>query len=214
MINDFNNISIVGFHFHLGSQIESDLPFLKLCEKANELNELFYNKRFNVKYINVGGGLSIDYEEPLNNSISDFRSFFQIFNNNLILKNNQEIHFELGRSIIGQCGFLVSKVLFTKKSFNKDFLIIDAGMNDLIRPALYNSTHKMINISSKSNKNKNYDVVGPICESSDIFARNYNLPLSSRDDYIVICSTGAYGESMSSNYNLRNSLKSYFSDTI
>ena len=214
MINDFNNISIVGFHFHLGSQIESDLPFLKLCKKANELNELFYNKRFNVKYINVGGGLSIDYEEPLNNSISDFRSFFQIFNNNLILKNNQEIHFELGRSIVGQCGFLVSKVLFTKKSFNKDFLIIDAGMNDLIRPALYNSTHKMINISSKSNKNKNYDVVGPICESSDIFARNYNLPLSSRDDYIVICSTGAYGESMSSNYNLRNSLKSYFSDTI
>ena len=213
-IKNFKNVLVVGFHFHLGSQIESDLPFLKLSEKANELNNLFYDKKFNIKYINVGGGLSIDYEEPLINPVSNFTRFFQIFNNKLLLKKNQEIHFELGRSIVGQCGFLVSKVLFTKKSFNTDFLIIDAGMNDLIRPALYNSLHKIINISSKNEKNMNYDIVGPICESSDIFANNYNLPISSRNDHIVICSTGAYGESMSSNYNLRNSLNSYFSDTI
>ena len=213
-IKVLNNISVIGFHFHLGSQIESDIPFLKLCDVANEMNDLFYDNSLNVKYINVGGGLSIDYKDPINNQVSNFRSFFKIFNKNLRLKEKQNIHFELGRSIIGQCGFLVSKVLFNKKSFGRNYLIVDAGMNDLMRPALYNSYHKILNISTKNKNFEKYDVVGPVCESSDVFATNYNLPISLRNDIIVICSTGAYGESMSSNYNLRNSIKSYFSNSI
>lgn len=213
-IKDLNNISVVGFHFHLGSQIDSDTPFLKLCEVANEMNDLFYKKNLIVKHINVGGGLSIDYKDPINNQVSDFKNFYKIFNQNLRLKENQNIHSELGRSIIGQCGFLVSKVLFNKKSYGRNYLIVDAGMNDLMRPALYNSFHKILNISSKNLNFKKYDVVGPVCESSDVFATDYELPISSRNDIIIICSTGAYGESMSSNYNLRNSLKSYFSDSI
>tara|TARA_B000000475_G_scaffold90217_1_gene73179 strand:- start:13187 stop:14341 length:1155 start_codon:yes stop_codon:yes gene_type:complete len=213
-IKVLNNISVVGFHFHLGSQIDSDKPFFKLCEIANEMNDIFYLKNLNVKYINVGGGLSIDYKDPMTNQISNFKNFFKIFNQNLKLKEDQNIHFELGRSIIGQCGFLVSKVLFNKKSFGRNYLIVDAGMNDLMRPALYNSYHKILNISSNNKDFEKYDVVGPVCESSDVFATNYKLPISSRNDHVVICSTGAYGESMSSNYNLRNSLKSYFSDSI
>ena len=178
------------------------------------MNNLFYDNSLNVKYINVGGGLSIDYKDPINNQVSNFKSFFKIFNKNLRLKEKQNIHFELGRSIIGQCGFLVSKVLFNKKSFGRNYLIVDAGMNDLMRPALYNSYHKILNISTKNQDFDKYDVVGPVCESSDVFATNYNLPISLRNDIIVICSTGAYGESMSSNYNLRNSIKSYFSNSI
>ena len=162
----------------------------------------------------MGGGLAIDYTNPFVNSISDFTNFISLFNNNIFLNEMQMLHFELGRSIVGQCGFLISKVLFTKKSYDKNFAIIDAGMNDLIRPALYNTYHKVINITSKGSEKINYDVVGPVCESSDTFVHDYPLPLTNRDDFIVICSAGAYGESMSSNYNLRNKLKSYYSDTI
>ena len=180
----------------------------------NIVNSLFKNKSIDVKFINVGGGLAIDYKDPIDNRISNFQTFIDIFNKNIFLNDRQLLHFELGRSIVGQCGFLISKILFTKKSYNKNFVIVDAGMNDLVRPALYDSYHKIINISSKESDMINYDVVGPICESSDTFVNNYSLPRSKRGDFIVICSAGAYGESMSSNYNLRNKLKSYYSDTI
>ena len=213
-VKKFDNIEIVGFHFHLGSQINNNSPFLKLCTIANEVNDLFKAKLINIRYINVGGGLAIDYSDPIGNSLSDFKKFISLFNNNIFLNDKQILHFELGRSIVGQCGFLISKVLFTKKSYEKNYAIIDAGMNDLIRPALYNTYHKVINITSKSSEKINYDVVGPVCESSDTFAYDYPLPLTNRDDFIVICSAGAYGQSMSSNYNLRNKLKSYYSDTI
>ena len=212
--NKFKNIEIVGFHFHLGSQINNNSPFLKLCSIVNEVNDVFKVKSINIKYINVGGGLAIDYSNPIDNSISDFKNFISLFNKNIFLNDKQIIHFELGRSIVGQCGFLISKVLFIKKSYEKNYVIIDAGMNDLIRPALYNTYHKVINITSKSPEKINYDVVGPVCESSDTFAYDYPLPITNRDDFIVICSAGAYGQSMSSNYNLRNKLKSYYSDTI
>jgi len=181
---------------------------------ANNVNDIFKNKSIEIRYINVGGGLAIDYENPMENGVSDFQNFINLFNKNILLNDNQNLHFELGRSIVGQSGFLITKVLFTKKSYNKNFVIVDAGMNDLIRPALYDSFHKMINISSNSSKIINCDVVGPICESSDTFVNDYPLPITKRGDFIVICSAGAYGESMSSNYNLRNRLKSYYSDTI
>ena len=209
-----NNIEVIGFHFHLGSQISQNSPFLKLCDVANDMNNLFKNKSIDVKYINVGGGLAIDYKNPVDNRISNFQNFINIFNKNVFLNDRQILHFELGRSIVGQCGFLITKILFTKRSYNKSFIIVDAGMNDLVRPALYDSYHKIINISSIESEVINYDVVGPICESSDTFVNDYSLPLSKRGDFIVICSAGAYGESMSSNYNLRNKLKSYYSDTI
>ena len=209
-----NNIEVIGFHFHLGSQISQNSPFLKLCDVANDVNNLFKNKSIDIKYINVGGGLAIDYKNPVDNRISNFQNFINIFNKNVFLNDRQILHFELGRSIVGQCGFLITKILFTKRSYNKNFIIVDAGMNDLVRPALYDSYHKIINISSIESEMINYDVVGPICESSDTFVNDYSLPLSKRGDFIVICSAGAYGESMSSNYNLRNKLKSYYSDTI
>tara|TARA_Y100000748_G_scaffold37015_1_gene27413 strand:- start:5756 stop:6910 length:1155 start_codon:yes stop_codon:yes gene_type:complete len=209
-----NNIEVIGFHFHLGSQISQNSPFLKLCDVANDVNNLFKNKSIDIKYINVGGGLAIDYKNPVDNRISNFQNFINIFNKNVFLNDRQILHFELGRSIVGQCGFLITKILFTKRSYNKSFIIVDAGMNDLVRPALYDSYHKIINISSIESEVINYDVVGPICESSDTFVNDYSLPLSKRGDFIVICSAGAYGESMSSNYNLRNKLKSYYSDTI
>ena len=209
-----NNIEVIGFHFHLGSQISQNSPFLKLCDVANDVNNLFKNKSIDIKYINVGGGLAIDYKNPVYNRISNFQNFINIFNKNVFLNDRQILHFELGRSIVGQCGFLITKILFTKRSYNKSFIIVDAGMNDLVRPALYDSYHKIINISSIESEMINYDVVGPICESSDTFVNDYSLPLSKRGDFIVICSAGAYGESMSSNYNLRNKLKSYYSDTI
>ena len=211
---NLKNIKIVGFHFHLGSQINKNSPYLKLCDVANNVNDIFKNKSIDIRYINVGGGLAIDYENPMENGVSDFQNFINLFNKNILLNDNQNLHFELGRSIVGQSGFLITKVLFTKKSYNKNFVIVDAGMNDLIRPALYDSFHKMINISSNSSKIINCDVVGPICESSDTFVNDYPLPITKRGDFIVICSAGAYGESMSSNYNLRNRLKSYYSDTI
>ena len=213
-INILNNISIVGIHFHIGSQIQSHNSFLKLSEVANDLNNFFYEKNYDIKIINVGGGLSIDYNNPIENMYPEFKSFFDIYNNNIKLRKNQKIHFELGRSIIGQCGFLISRVLFEKKSFNNHFIILDSGMNNLIRPALYNASHKIINISSPLSSIKNYNIVGPLCESSDTFAENYPIIESKRGDMISICSSGAYGESMSSNYNLREDIKSYFSDTI
>ena len=213
-INRLNNISIVGIHFHIGSQIRSHDSFLKLSVIANDLNNFFYERNYDIKIINVGGGLSIDYDNPLENIYPEFKSFFNIYNDNIKLRKNQNIHFELGRSIVGQCGFLISRVLFEKESFNNHFIILDSGMNNLIRPALYNASHKIINISSSISTIKNYNIVGPLCESSDTFAENYPLIESKRGDMISICSAGAYGESMSSNYNLREDIKSYFSDTI
>ena len=213
-INMLNNISIIGIHFHIGSQIVSHDSFLKLSFIANDLNNFFYERNYDIKIINVGGGLSIDYDNPLENMYPEFKSFLKIYNDNIKLRKNQKIHFELGRSIVGQCGFLISRVLYEKESFKNHFIILDSGMNNLIRPALYNASHKIINISSPLSSIKNYNIVGPLCESSDTFAKNYPLLESKRGDMISICYAGAYGESMSSNYNLRDDIKSYFSDTI
>jgi len=212
--NKLSNINISGIHFHIGSQILNLSPFEKLCKVTNEIIPYLEENGVTIKKINVGGGLGIDYMEPENNLESNFKDFIRLFNSKIKLKNNQSIHFELGRSIVGQCGFLISKILYTKKSYNKNFIVLDSGMNNLIRPALYNSKHKISNISSISNKIKAYDIVGPICESTDTFARDYEMEESKRGDLVVIYSCGAYAESMSSNYNLRGNIKSYYSDTI
>lgn len=213
-LNNLENIRITGIHFHIGSQLINLKPFNELCETSNDVLNYLKENGLKIKNINVGGGLGINYENPEKNLLSNFKDFISLFNKKIKKEKGQFIDFELGRSIVGQCGFLISKILYSKKSYDRNFLILDSGMNNLIRPALYNSRHKISNITSKHKSFLNYDVVGPICESSDTFAKDYKLIKSNRGDLIVIHSCGAYGESMSSNYNLRDNINSYYSDTI
>ena len=197
-------LNLVGLHFHIGSQITTMEPFRLLCERINGLMELYAAKGIEFKIINVGGGLGIDYENPDANPIPDFKAYFSTLLSNLNLKEGQELHCELGRAIVAQCGALVSKVTYVKQGINRKFIILDAGMNDLMRPALYGAHHKIENISAPADSAfDTYDVVGPVCESSDVFGKDERLPVTRRGDLIAIRSAGAYGESMASTYNLR-----------
>lgn len=212
-VEELNNIEFVGIHFHIGSQITDLISFQMLCNRINELQELFVKRRNIPKIINVGGGLGINYENPDKNPMPDFEAFFKVFDEFLELKEGQEVHFELGRSVVGQCGTLLSKVLYIKEGVNTSFAIIDAGMSDLIRPALYQAYHKIENLVSQLEEEK-YDVVGPICESSDCFGKAVSLPKTVRGDLMAIRSAGAYGEVMASQYNLRTLPKAVYSDEI
>ena len=206
------NLKLIGLHFHIGSQITDLSPFKKLCSRVNEINTYFLNKGFDLPIINVGGGVGINYHEPDKHAIIDFAAYFKVFNNFIELRKNQELHFELGRAIVAQCGSLISKVLYIKNGINTNFAILDAGMTELIRPALYQAFHVIENISSKEKNTIKYDVVGPICESSDCFGKAVELPETKRSDIIAIRSAGAYGEVMASRYNLRDEVRSYFSE--
>lgn len=209
--DQLSNIELIGLHFHIGSQIRSDKPFINLCIAANYFLELFEGKGFNIREINLGGGLGINYENPDQEPIPDFKNYFSIINENLNYSEHQTVHFELGRSIVGQCGNLLTRVLYRKENGNKNFLIVDAGMNNLLRPALYNSYHKIERIGSTRNgKLRRYDIVGPICESSDCFGEAIELEDSSRGDLLSIRSSGAYGQSMELNYNLRERANVYY----
>ena len=204
------NIHLRGLHFHVGSQITDMKPFSMLCDSVNGLLDYFDRHDIHFEMINVGGGLGIDYVKPDVNAIPDFEHFFNTFKHKLKLRKSQELHFELGRSIVAQCGSLIARVVFVKENRNKKFVILDAGMTDLIRPALYQAHHVIQNISSRDTASDVYDVVGPICESSDVFACNEKLPISKRGDIFAIRSAGAYGETMASHYNMRQLPKSYF----
>jgi diaminopimelate decarboxylase len=207
----FKNIKLIGMHFHVGSQITRMSVFKSLCARINELQEWFSSHNVNLEIVNVGGGLGIDYENPEKNP--DFPEYFSLLNEFIELRPGQELHIEPGRSISGQCGSLISRVLFIKNGSNTQFAIIDAGMTDLIRPALYQAHHKIENLSSDGSIYR-YDVVGPVCESSDTFAKYIELPETKRGDLIAIRSAGAYGEAMASRYNLRDLPKAVFSDEI
>ncbi len=207
----FKNIELIGLHFHIGSQITDLSVFKGLCLRINEIKQWFIDRQILVDHINVGGGYGVDYNQPDENAIPDFEIFFKIFNDFLDLSPNQELHFELGRSMVAQCGSLISKVLYVKNGVNTKFAILDAGMTELLRPALYQAYHKIENISSDG-ENENYDVVGPICESSDCFGKAVVLPSTKRNDLIAIRSAGAYGEAMASRYNLRDIAPSIFSN--
>ena len=211
VISQLKNVQLIGIHFHIGSQITDMDSFKGLCLRVDEIQKYFESRQIQLKHINVGGGLGIDYSAPEENPIADFASYFNVFREYLHLRPNQELHFELGRSIVAQCGLLISKVLYVKEGISKKFAILDAGMNDLIRPALYQAFHHIKNISSDEAAEV-YDIVGPICESSDTFAKNYYLNKTKRGDYIAIYSAGAYGEAMASCYNSRSLIKSYSSD--
>ncbi|RKO71653.1 diaminopimelate decarboxylase [Sphingobacterium puteale] len=208
-------IELVGLHFHVGSQITDMTVFKSLCVKVNEWKNWFEERGTQIRVLNVGGGLGIDYKDPDGNPIPDFESYFDIFDRFLERKPHQEVHFELGRALVAQCGSLVSRVLYVKNGVKKNFLVLDAGMTELMRPALYQAYHKMENISEGTGAEAlNYDVVGPICESSDCFGKEVSLPVSKRGDLIAIRSAGAYGEVMASHYNLREEIRFVYSDQL
>lgn len=212
-IKGMKNIHLEGIHFHIGSQITDLSTFKELCLRVNEIQEWFISQHILPKIINVGGGLGIDYYKPDENPIPDFAKYFKMFKTFLKVHTGQEVHFELGRSMVAQSGSLITKVLYIKEGVHTKFAIVDAGMTDLIRPALYQAYHKIENLTSLAPEEK-YDVVGPICESSDCFGKALSLPKSSRGDYFALRSAGAYGEIMASQYNLRELPKGYYSDTI
>lgn len=214
LIKKLPHLQLIGLHFHIGSQITDLSPFKKLCQRVNEINQWFLSKGFDLKIINVGGGLGINYKEPDKEAVVDFQSFFNVFKEFLMVRNGQEVHFELGRAIVAQCGSLISRVLYIKKAINTNFAILDAGMTELIRPALYQAYHKIENLSGSLRNGPvlKYDVVGPICESSDCFGKSMELPETQRGDIIAIRSTGAYGEVMASGYNLRTEAVKVFSE--
>ncbi len=205
-------INLCGIHFHIGSQIESNEPFSLLCDKVNEIQEKMSVLGANIQIINVGGGLGIDYDNPDLNPIPNFKSYFETFKKGLKLRKGQEVHFELGRSISGQCGSLITRVIYVKKGTEKKFVIVDAGFTDLIRPALYQAHHYTQNLTSGSQVTDKYDIVGPICESSDCFSTDERLPITERGDIIALRSAGAYGEIMASQYNCRELPGAYYSE--
>ena len=284
-----------GLHFHIGSQITDVEPVYSLeCERAAEIVEWFEAHGMEVGSIDLGGGLGVDYDEPDENPVPDFEKWFSIIDRKLRRRPEQSVSIEPGRSMVAQCGSLITRVLFVKSGETKTFLIMDAGMNDLIRPALYGAYHKIENLSayyvskSSSDEMKNieattsesvgssakfssaetsesedltrhhqmpageqrsgglalgcarrpdrplekgvggidndivqslplgalYDIVGPVCESSDVWGEGRELPYSKRGDILAIRSTGAYGSVMSSRYNLRDLAPAVFSDDL
>lgn len=210
---EMNNVKFVGLHFHIGSQILDMGDFVALCNRVNELQKKLYARQIIVEHINVGGGLGIDYAHPNRQPIPDFADYFATYHKHLKLRPQQTLHFELGRSVVGQCGSLITKVIYVKQGANKQFAIVDAGMTDLIRPALYQAYHKIENITSDE-ATETYDVVGPICESSDVFGKAIDLNRAKRGDLFALRSAGAYGEIMASSYNCRPLPKGYTSDEL
>jgi diaminopimelate decarboxylase len=210
-LNSCKNIHFAGLHFHVGSQITDYNVFKMLALRVNEIVARFEEKEMRVENINLGGGLGVDYKNPDENPISDFETYFSIINKNLRQEPYQQVHFEPGRAIVCQCGTLISRVLYVKVGRGKKFAILDAGMNDLIRPALYQAVHKIENLTSNGRKMR-YDVVGPICESSDRFVKNLLLPETKRGDIMAIRSAGAYGQVMAMRYNQKDIAPEYYSE--
>lgn len=196
-------VKYVGLHFHIGSQITELEPFENLVQRVNELQNVLDAEGIQTEWINVGGGLGVNYAQPEEDPIPDFAGYFRVFKEKLALRPGQQVHFELGRAVVAQCGSLISRVLYVKHGHEKDFVIVDAGMTDLMRPALYGSTHEARNLSHPEAPIARFDIVGPICESSDVFLSNYNMPSPQRGDLIAFKSAGAYGEIMASCYNCR-----------
>lgn len=208
-----SHVHILGLHFHIGSQILEMNDFIVLCQRINLLIEQLKQNHHQLRHINVGGGLGIDYEQPDKHPIPNFSSYFNTYAKYLNLSDEQQLHFELGRAIVGQCGSLITRTLYVKQGATRQFIIVDAGMTDLIRPALYQAHHLIENLSSDGDLEK-YDVVGPICESSDVFAKDILLPKTNRGDLIALHSAGAYGEIMASQYNCRPLPQNYTSDEL
>ena len=212
MLKQCLQLEFVGIHFHIGSQITNLDVYKNLCVRVNEFAQWFEERGFTVRILNVGGGLGINYHQP-EAQIPDFEAYFKIFNDFLEVRSNQEVHFELGRALVGQSSSLISKVLYVKNGKKKNFIILDAGMTELMRPALYQAYHQIENLSKREEGiATKYDVVGPICESTDCFGKEVEMQETSRGDLIAIRSTGAYGEVMASHYNLRENVRVAYSE--
>lgn len=211
--SQMKNVHVVGLHFHIGSQILDMGDFEALCNRVNELQQELERHRITVEHINVGGGLGVDYQHPNRVPLPDFKAYFDTYAKKLKLRPGQTLHFELGRAVVAQCGSLLTRTLYIKEGSVKRFCIVDAGFTDLIRPALYQAYHKVENITSDEPA-ETYDVVGPICESTDVFAKQIDLNRCHRGDLIAIRSAGAYGEIMASQYNCRRLPQGYMSDEI
>jgi len=210
-LKHYNHLKLIGLHVHIGSQITDMEVFRKLCEKVNHLQTYFLLHDIRFQHINLGGGLGIDYWHP--EQLPDFQAYFSAISHTLKIFPNQTVHFEPGRSVVGPCGSLITRVIYTKKSGTKNFAITDAGFNDLLRPALYQAYHKIENLTSKGEP-LCYDVAGPLCESTDVFGQGISLPLTQRGDILAIHSAGAYGEVMASMYNLRELPQYWFSSQL
>lgn len=207
-----DSVEYIGLHFHIGSQILDLSVYVALCERINQLQDELEANGIQTRNINVGGGLGIDYDMPDTHPIPNFEEYFKIFTENLKLRDGQQLHFELGRSIVAQCGSLIARTLYIKQGHTKRFVIVDAGFTELVRPAMYGAHHHTENLSvTDKTRTTKYDVVGPICESSDVFSTDELLPVTKRGDLIAFRSAGAYGEVMASTYNCRPLPKSYFS---
>ena len=205
------HVELVGLHFHIGSQIRDMNVFKSLCVKVNEWKNWFEERGTQIRVLNVGGGLGVDYHAPDENPITDFEAYFEVFDKFLERAPHQEVHFELGRALVAQCGSLISKVLYTKSGVKTNFLILDAGMTELMRPMLYQAYHKIEKVGG-GEATVNYDVVGPICESTDTFGKEVSLPACQRGDLIAVRSAGAYGEVMASRYNLRDEIRYVYAE--
>lgn len=213
LFRNLKNIKLQGLHFHIGSQITEHGVFKTLCTRVEELQKWFLDRNIEINNINLGGGLGIDYNDPNANPIPDFAQYFDIISKNLIVRPGQQVHFEPGRAIVGQCGSVITRVLYVKIGKEKKFVILDAGMNDLIRPALYQAHHSIENLTSNKRKLR-YDVVGPVCESSDCFGTKILLPTTQRGDLVALRSAGAYGQVMAMKYNQKDLAKAYYSDDL
>jgi diaminopimelate decarboxylase len=212
-LRGLKHVYFTGLHFHIGSQITDLSVFGDLCLRANELQDELEASGLVVANLNFGGGLGIDYQEPNGRPVPDFENYFAVFRRLVGQRSGQQIHFELGRAIVGQCGSLISKVLYVKEGEAKKFAILDAGFTELLRPALYDAYHRIENLSSEEAEEL-YDVVGPICESSDVFGKAVPLNRVRRHDLVALRSAGAYGEVMASQYNCRALPQAYFSDSL
>ena len=213
------HINFIGLHFHIGSQITRVEEVFSLeCKRVNEIVAYFERNGLKINNINLGGGLGVDYDDPDGTPIADFETWFSTIERNIVRRDDQQVHVEPGRSLVAHCATLISRVLFVKSGETKNFLIMDAGMNDLIRPALYGAYHKIENLSAEMRTffptHQAYDIVGPVCESSDVWGAGRLLPLSVRGDLMAIRSAGAYGQVMSSRYNMKDLAPSVFSDRL
>ena len=213
ILKNYPHIKVIGLHTHIGSQITDLNVFKNLALRLNDIQDWFRQKGIIFTDLNLGGGLGVDYHDPDQNPIPDYPRYFQIIKENLKTTDDQQVHFELGRAIVAQCGSLISRVLYVKGAGEEKFVVLDAGMTELIRPALYNAYHKIENLTSNGTP-RIYDVVGPVCESSDFLGKKVELPDTKRGDLLAIRSTGAYAQVMASRYNLRNFAKAVYSDFL
>jgi diaminopimelate decarboxylase len=207
------HLRLTALHVHVGSQITDWPVFQRLCERLNDLQDLLCSYDIQANHLNLGGGLGVDYTDPDGNPVVDFKYYFDLIHRHLKVRPGQTVHVEPGRSLVAQCGSVITRVLYVKNGKKKNFVIIDAGMTDLLRPALYQAQHAIQQLSSQAPPER-YDVVGPICESGDCFGKNISLPQTQRGDLIAIRTAGAYGQTMAMQYNLRNLPLAYYSDDI